>query len=796
MKQKTLSLFIFLFLLVANSVQGQVPTLPEGVLFPDNIVDADCADTPPGVDWSFTKLAENPAEYSVDDVSTPVVGDIDNDGITEIIIPAVRLTNPFGFTNKIQIFEYKNSQILHQQTLNTPYFFTTAGQISIAKVDGNDYASIFLCTTYTQNSAVDQGKLIKYVYNSSTQLYEEFRDNGAAKRGTYSALSNKEVAQPMIVDLNGDGISEVVTYDKVFNAKTMELLVNGNLLQYANTAGDAGRGFGFGGHFNNKNSSEACSIMAIGDMDNDGIPEVIGGDCVYKVNITNPNGISGNTFTLWSKCDKTDINGSAHGEVADGATSIADIDGDGYLDIAVTVWSRRIGSGSGALYIWNPRTKKVIHTNRMNIPVYNISSQTCGPSVPFIGDIDGDKDLEICLTGYNIMYAVEYDKTLKIIASKWSKGTNDASASTTMSLFDFDQDDQYELVYRDDRSLRIINGTDGVDKIIPPIACTSLTGIEYPVVADVNNDGSAEIIVTGDAKIHVYSSNPVGLWAPARKVWNQFAYNAVNINNDLTVPKKQMNPATRFPGDNNILGDADDVYPFNGYLMQQTILNTNGMPLWAIPNGQIVGTPTFNYDQETDNMQVIVQVTNAGSASFETPFYVTVYNEEDNTKKFTFTYSNPIAVGATATLSFTIPNFEAEWMPYSIILKINDSGNGSDNQTVCEPAEPYIYRSVSPLRQEICMDKSVETITCNITLPGGTNPTYRWQTSRDQVAWTYIPDATSASYTPSNKKRGTFYYRVAVTVGSETVYSFPSKLRVKSCRIPVNHNISVSGYYD
>ncbi len=78
-------------------------------------------------------------------------------------------------------------------------------------------------------------------------------------------------------------------------------------------------------------------------------------------------------------------------------------------------------------------------------------------------------------------------------------------------------------------------------------------------------------------------------------------------------------------------------------------------------------------------------------------------------------------------------------------------------------------------------------------LPGGTN-SYRWQISRDQVAWTDIQDATSASYTPSNKRRGTFYYRVEVTNGQETVYSVPSKLRVKSCRIPVNHNISVMGW--
>ena len=795
MKQRIL-VFLVLLLFFSNSVTGQIPTLPPGVLFPDNIVAADCYIDPPGSPFNFRQLAVSTQE--VVGHGLPLVGDIDNDGIIEIIAPAGPYQGVSG--SSLRIFKFKDGQLILQQTLNTPYFSIKSLPYSIAKVDGDDYAAIFLCTGSSYNtSSGDQRKLIKYVYNSVSGLYEEFKVNGNPKRGTYSALSNKEMAQPMIVDFNGDGIPEIVTYDKAFNAKTMELLVDGGLLQYANSAGDAAMGFGLGGHINNQQTSESGSFMAIGDMDNDGVPEVIGGNCVYKVNITNPAGISGNSFTLWSKCDKTGPNGETHNEAFDGSTAIADMDGDGYLDVVVITHPFRNAaqSGRGAVYIWNPRTQKVMHKNQIiNIAALSYGGGWSGPSAPFIGDIDGDGEPEICFTGYRIMHAVEYNRNDKTISTKWSIGTNDTSAATTMSLFDFNQDKSYELVYRDEAQLRIIKGVDG-SNLITPISCGSSTGSEYPVVADVNGDGAAEIIVTGNNRLYVFSSNPVGLWAPARKVWNQFAYNAININEDLTVPRKQFNPATRFPGSLGVLGDANDVYPFNGYLMQQTTLSQDGVPVWSVPNGQIVGFPTFTYDNITDKMTVTLQVKNAGEASFGNPFYVTTYKDNiGNATKYTYQYQNTISVGETATITFELSNYSTVWSPNSgIFFKINDNGNSLNHQVVCNDDLSVINNlGISPIYQDVCIG-NIGELTCGFTLPGGTN-TYQWESSKDDQTWIPITGATANKYTPANQKRGETYYRVVVTAGGDTESSSSAKIRVRSCRLPVNHNISVMGYYD
>jgi hypothetical protein len=62
---------------------------------------------------------------------------------------------------------------------------------------------------------------------------------------------------------------------------------------------------------------------------------------------------------------------------------------------------------------------------------------------------------------------------------------------------------------------------------------------DYPVIADVDADGHAEILVANQSNsggLVVYGDRD-NSWAPARKVWNQHAYTITNINDDLSVPQ-------------------------------------------------------------------------------------------------------------------------------------------------------------------------------------------------------------------------------------------------------------------
>ncbi len=88
----------------------------------------------------------------------------------------------------------------------------------------------------------------------------------------------------------------------------------------------------------------------------------------------------------------------------------------------------------------------------------------------------------------------------------WELSHTDYSCATGITMFDFNQDGIPELVYRDQDYLRIINGSlkDLVtgNPVSAPydmarIVVHSETGNEYPVIADLDNDGEAEILIAG-----------------------------------------------------------------------------------------------------------------------------------------------------------------------------------------------------------------------------------------------------------------------------------------------------------
>ena len=63
---------------------------------------------------------------------------------------------------------------------------------------------------------------------------------------------------------------------------------------------------------------------------------------------------------------------------------------------------------------------------------------------------------------------------------------------------------------------------------------SSNTWIEYPVVADVDGDGSAEIVVVADGDqngLFVIGSDS-GNWVGTRSIWNQHAYHIDNVQDD------------------------------------------------------------------------------------------------------------------------------------------------------------------------------------------------------------------------------------------------------------------------
>jgi hypothetical protein len=173
-------------------------------------------------------------------------------------------------------------------------------------------------------------------------------------------------------DFNNDGFAEVYVGNRIFDAATGTLLIKGT------------ENSGKGGEY----SKIYMTIAA--DMYGDERLELVAGNQIYDVVITNRTGTAGNSMTvgksitppICTECGKSE-------PIQDGYAFVADIDGDGYLDVVVATLIDKGGTNpvtKGAdkvpfIYVWSP------HKDEILAQAFIPESDRMGN--PFIGDVDG-----------------------------------------------------------------------------------------------------------------------------------------------------------------------------------------------------------------------------------------------------------------------------------------------------------------------------------------------------------------------------------------------------------------------
>ena len=241
----------------------------------------------------------------------------------------------------------------------------------------------------------------------------------------------------------------------------------------------------------------------VADLDLDGHPELICGNTAYR----------SNKEIYWQNT-----------MVGDGYTAVGNFDVDPFPEIVVVY--------PGYVYLLEHNGDLIWKTKLLDI-------LKGGP--PTVADFDNDGLPEIGVADSGHYEVFETDGTLK-----WAKVTQDVSSGQTgSSVFDFDGDGSAEVVYADENRLRIYRGTDGV--VLFKYVVGSWTSLELPVIADVDNDNNAEIVVVANkyGKIDNHGILVFGdtndTWVNTRKIWNQHAYSITNINDDATIPRYMAN---------------------------------------------------------------------------------------------------------------------------------------------------------------------------------------------------------------------------------------------------------------
>jgi hypothetical protein len=326
--------------------------------------------------------------------------------------------------------------------------------------------------------------------------------------------------QPAIADLDKDGKAEVVVGRVVLNGADGTKLWKG-------TAGLGTNSF-FG------------PIGSAADLDLDGQLEVFAGNSMY----------SAAGETLWSYDYGSDGSGcNAQGYPCDGFNATGNFDDDDFGELAVI---RR-----GVLYILEHSGELLA---RIVLPGDNCSYNEGGP--PTVADFDGDEFPEVGVAGadFYVVFDLECCAALPQCTEvkadapqcagpgiRWQVPNFDCSSRVTgSSVFDFEGDGQAEVIYNDEQLFRIFRGTDG--EILFEEGNLSHTRLEYPLVADTDNDGNAEIVIVENGKSG-YDHIPIQIWGdaqnrwvPTRRIWNQHTYHITNITEVGLLPEGGEEP--------------------------------------------------------------------------------------------------------------------------------------------------------------------------------------------------------------------------------------------------------------
>jgi hypothetical protein len=345
---------------------------------------------------------------------------------------------------------------------------------------------------------------------------------------------------PAIGDIDGDGLVEVVTTKWSYTGsdyvdpQVIAFEHDGSVKWTSSVTIDS--------------SFVWATTVALADLDNDGEVDIVVGRKILD-----------NEGYLHEAFSRTQIVGTGY---AVASPVPADLDGDGDLEI---IYGRVAYHHDGEVYYEQPALEtsgfaqvadmdddpepEILITGKYGITllehdgsVIYLNQRPTGADTSHLNwtrpaaihDLDDDDSPEYMLSSKEQYSAYNVDASIM-----WSAPVLDGSGAAAGTAFDFLGDGTAEAMYGDETNVFVFDGANG--NVLLQIPRGSWTAIEFPSVADVDNDGSAEILVANvntAATVHVIA-DAEDRWIPARRIWNQHAYHVTNVREDGTIPQFQ-----------------------------------------------------------------------------------------------------------------------------------------------------------------------------------------------------------------------------------------------------------------
>jgi hypothetical protein len=395
------------------------------------------------------------------------------------------------------------------------------GQLAIGDLDGDKRNEIVACSS----GPGGLGQLIA------------FRHDGTVLWRSTDPRAVCGMAAPLLADLDGDGTPEVVVRYTALDGAT-------GALEWHHACAGTG-GFASAP----RPDHNPCDYTTAADLDGDGQLEVIGGNVAYRADGTVYYDHTSEFLDGYPSVGDLDLDGTPEVVVVYSAFSASPYNGEHFL--------RALRSDGSVL--WGP-----VDLNAGRATPADVTADTVGGGgTPTIANFDDDPEPEIAAAGAYAYAVFEGDGTVR-----WSAISDDRSSRKTgSSVFDFDGDGIAEVVYNDHYWLRVYDGPTGDVNFC--LCNTTATLWEYPVVADVDNDLHAEIVVAsndyaaawrscpstpglgacetariaagenlGTHGVRVFAS-PTRDWVRTRRIWNQHTYHVTNVSEAGAIPRRE-----------------------------------------------------------------------------------------------------------------------------------------------------------------------------------------------------------------------------------------------------------------